>query len=198
MDKALEAFEETSLTLNINKCKLVNQEAEFLEQVITPEGIKPIQKHIDTILNIPNPKNLKQLRSLLEKFNYYAKFIKNRAAIIAPLTELTKGHSEHPKNVLITLTIEALKAFDTMKRELTNAPTLGFPDFYSGKPFIVTTDASFVGLAYIISQELDGKERILGYGSRKLSEARFSKIGHLGQIGSTMCSNRILSLFLAL
>ena len=58
-----------------------------------------------------------------------------------------------------------MKAIDIMKRKLTNAPILGFPDFYSGKPFIVTTDASFVGLAYIISQEQDEKKRILGYGS---------------------------------
>ena len=152
--------------MNIEKCKLVNQEAEFLGQVITPERIKPIQRHIDTILNIPNPKNLEQLRSLLGKFNYYAKFIKNHAAIIAPLTELTKGHSEHSKHVPITLTTEALKAIDTMKRKLTNAVILGFPDLYSGKLFIVTTDGSFVGLALIISQEHDGKERILGYGSR--------------------------------
>ena len=152
-------------------CKLVNQEAEFSGQVSTPEGIEPIQRQIDTILNIPNQKNLKQLRSLLGKFNYYANFIKNHAAIIAPLSELTKGHSEHPKNVPITLTTKAMKAIDIMKHKLTNAPILGFPDFYSGKPFIVTTDASFVGLAYIISQEQDGKERILGYGSRKLSEA---------------------------
>ena len=55
--------------------------------------------------------------------------------------------------------------------EQDHAPILGFPDFYSGKPFIVTTDASFVGLAYIISQVQIGKERILGYGCRKLSEA---------------------------
>ena len=172
LDKALEAFEKAGLKLNIEKCKLVNQEAEFLGQVITPEGIKPIQKHIDTILDIPNPKNQKQLRSLLAKFNYYAKFIKNPAAILAPLCELAKGHFEHPKNVRITLTTEALKAIDTMKRKLTNAPILGFPNFYSGKPFMVTTDASFVGFAYIISQEQDGKGRILEYGSKKLSEAK--------------------------
>ena len=89
LDKALEAFEKVGLIINIEKCKLVNQEAEFLGQVITPEGIKPIQRHIYTFLNIPNPKNLKQLRSLVGKFNYNTKSTKNRAAIIVPLTELT-------------------------------------------------------------------------------------------------------------
>ena len=166
IDKALEAFEKAGLILNIEKCKLVNQETELLGQVITLEGIRTIQKHIDTILNIPNPKNLNELRSLLGKFNYYTKFIKNHAAIIVPLSGLTKGHSEHPKNVPITLTSEALKAIDTMKSKLTIASILGLQDFYSGKPFIVTSDASFVGLAYIISQEQNGKEIILGYGSK--------------------------------
>ena len=77
LDKALSAFENAGLILKIEKCKLVRQETEFLGQVISPDGIKPIKRHIDTILNIPNPKNLKQLRSLLGKFNYYAKFIEN-------------------------------------------------------------------------------------------------------------------------
>ena len=57
-----------------------------------------------------------------------------------------------------------------MKSKLTNATILGFLDFFSEKQFNVTTDASFVGLAYMISQEQDGKERILGYGSRKFQK----------------------------
>ena len=42
LDKALEAFKKAGLMLNIEKFKLVNREADFLGQVITPEGIKPI------------------------------------------------------------------------------------------------------------------------------------------------------------
>ena len=37
---------------------------------------------------------------------------------------------------------------------------------------MASTDASCVGFAYIISQEQEGKARILGYGSRKLSAAK--------------------------
>ena len=76
------------------------------------------------------------------------------------------------KNYPIILTTKALKPIDTMKNKLTQAPIQGFPDFYSENPFIVTTDASFVGLSYIISQEQNRKERIKGYGSRKLSAAK--------------------------
>ena len=87
------------------------------------------------------------------------------------MSELTKRRSEDPKNVQIPLTPEALEATKTIMETLIQAPVLVFPDFYSGKPFIVITDASFVGLAYVISQVQEGKERILGYGSRKLSLA---------------------------
>ena len=59
LDKALEAFEKADLILKIEKYKVVTQEGEFLGQGITLEGIKPIQRHIDKILNIPNPTKLK-------------------------------------------------------------------------------------------------------------------------------------------
>ena len=51
--------------------------------------------------------------------------------MMMPLSELTKGHSEHPKNVLVTLKTKAIKAIDTMKSKLKKAPILGLPDFYS-------------------------------------------------------------------
>ena len=91
--------------------------------------------------------------------------------MIVPLNELIKGHYEHLKSVPITLIPEALKAIDTMKNKLTQAPILKFPKFYSGNPFIVTTDANFVEIAHIISLIQNGKEKILGYGGRKLSKA---------------------------
>ena len=57
-----------------------------------------------------------------------------------------------------------------MKAKLTQAPILAYPNLY-GDPFIVTTDASFTGISYIISQMQNEKERVICYGSRKLSPA---------------------------
>lgn len=56
LDKALEAFEKAGLKLNIEKCKMINQDAEFLGQVMTPKGMQPIQKDIDIIFIITNQK----------------------------------------------------------------------------------------------------------------------------------------------
>ena len=99
---------------------------------MSPDGIKPIKCHIHTIFNIPNPKTVKQQKHILGNFNYCAKFVKDHAAVIALLSELTKGRNEDPTNVPIILTAEALEAIKTIKEKLTQTPVLGFPDFYSG------------------------------------------------------------------
>ena len=57
------------------------------------------------------------------------------------------------------------------EKQTLKAPILGYPDFYSRNPFIVTTYASFVGLIYIISEGQKKNEQILGHGNRKLSNA---------------------------
>ena len=120
---------------------------------------------------IQNPNNLKQLRSMIGKFTYYSKFIKDFAVIISPLTNLVKGHAEDKKNTPIDLGNDAIEAIITLKDKLTKAPILAFPDFYSESDFIATTDASCTGLSYIISQIQNGIERVICYGSRKLSDA---------------------------
>lgn len=171
IEKTLEAFSKSGLILKVEKCHMVKQETEFIGQKITPEGIQPIKRYLYAILNIENSKTLKQLRSMLRKFNYYSKFIKNMAHIIAPLSELVKRHSEDKKDTPITLNEDAIAAINLMKKKLTEAPILPFPIFNSEDLFIVTPDASFIGLADIISQIQNGVERIICYGSRKLSEA---------------------------
>jgi len=60
-------------------------------------------------------------------------------------------------------------AFEELKKHLTTAPILTYPNFE--KPFILFTDASTLGLGAVLSQKDDkGYERVIAYASRRVSE----------------------------
>ena len=44
---------------------------------------------------------------------------------------------------------------------------MNYPDF--SKPFIVKSDASHSAIGYVLTQKFDGKEKVISYGSKKLS-----------------------------
>ena len=66
---------------------------------------------------------------------------------------------------------ECIHAFDELKSRLLSAPILSFPDFE--KPFFLDTDAchAVYGIGAVLSQDHDGEEKVVAYGSRTLSKA---------------------------
>ena len=78
-----------SFTINLLKCKWAIQETDFLGHWLSPEGVKPRRKKVDTILHLQPPMNVKQLRSFLGMVNYYCDMWPHHTHVLAPLTELT-------------------------------------------------------------------------------------------------------------
>ena len=64
-------------------------------------------------------------------------------------------------------------AFKLLKSKLCSAPILTFPDTSLGAPmFLLDTDASDLAIGAVLSQPgIDGKERVIAYGSRSLSKS---------------------------
>ena len=82
----------------------------------------------------PEPKDLKELRSYLGLASYYRMFVEGFARIAAPLRALLKKDTPFERNA------DCRAAFEELKRRLTSAPVLVYPDFE--RPFLVATDAS--------------------------------------------------------
>ena len=84
------------------------------------------------------------------------------ADISKPLHKLTELDAPYD------WTPECQQAFETLRHTLTTAPILSF--MIPGKPFIIDTDASGVGLGAGLSQEQNGVEYVIVYYSRCLSK----------------------------
>jgi hypothetical protein len=111
--------------------------------ILSPDGLKMDPKKIQTILDWPEPRKIKELQSFLGFANFYQRFISDYSDIVVPLTRLLR------KDTAWTFPDPAREAFDNLKKAFTSAPVLShwIPD----RPIIVETDASDYALGAILS-----------------------------------------------
>ena len=150
------------LKLNIKKCKLFQLEATFLGHVVSQAGIHTDPVKLQTIETWPRPRSVHQVRSFVGLATYYRKHILGFSTIAKPLFDLTRKH------VRFVWTECHEAAFRELKQRLTTAPVLSLPD--PDAEWIVDTDASDHGIGSILSQSVNGSERVVAYFSRVLSK----------------------------
>lgn len=154
---------EAGLKLKPQKCKLFSKSVSFLGHIISEDGVATDYDKIKVVQQWPIPVTVTEVRSFLGLCSYYRRFIPGFAKIARPLHQLTE------KGRKFVWTNDHQTAFESMKKHLTEAPILVYPDF--SKPFILDTDASDTSIGAILSQVHDGKERVICYGSRSLSKS---------------------------
>ena len=166
LEKVLKRLAQGRLSLKPDKCQFFKKQVSYLGHLVSEEGIYPLYENIKKVLTYPVPTNLKQLRGFVGLSSYYRKFVEKFAQIAKPLTELTK------KEVNWTWQSEHQQAFDTLKNKLVNPPILQYPRY--DIPFTLFTDASDNCIGAVLSQTLDGRERVVAYGSRCLNDAELN------------------------
>ena len=119
------------------------------------------------IIKYPTPTTRKELMRFLGMAGYYRKFRRNFASVCEPLTNLLK------KGSVFEWSVSCQKAFKTIKSLLVLAPVLATPNF--DKPFILTVDASDVGIGAVLLQEdCNGVDHPIGYFSLMFNPAQWN------------------------
>ena len=159
--EVLRRLEENDLFVKPKKCTFCAMEVDFLGMIVGCDGIKMDQEKVKAILEWPESKTVKGVRSFLRLANFYRRFIKDYVKVARPLHDLTKKenpfHWEEPQQVV----------FDTLKLHFTMAPILAFPDI--DYVFHLESDTSDYTTGAVLSIEKEGVWHPVAFSSHSMT-----------------------------
>lgn len=126
-----------------DKCEFHSNTVEYLGYILSPDGLVMSKDKVKTVLDWPEPRNVKDIQSFLGFANFYRRFIFRYSDIVVPLTRLTR------KGAPWNFSEDCRKAFNELKEAFTSASVLSH--WIPGAPLIVETDASDYALGAILS-----------------------------------------------
>ena len=107
--------------MNPLKCAFGVTSGKFLGFIVHHRGIEIDQSKIRAIQEMPEPKNLKELRGLQSFLAYIQRFISNLVGCCHPFSHLMK------KGAPFEWEESCRAAFEKIKKYLSNPPVLGAP-----------------------------------------------------------------------
>ena len=113
----------------------------ILGHIVSKNGICTDAKKIKIIVNMPRPKNAREVQAFMGHCGYYQRFIFHYASIAQPLYALIVAYD---------WTDECEQSFQKLKTTLIEAPILRAPDW--NKVFHVHIDASSFAIGCVLAQ----------------------------------------------
>jgi hypothetical protein len=165
----LERLKTVGLTLNPEKCEFSLECISYVGYEISAEGVSVSKSKVKSIVETRVPKDVTELRSFLGLVNFVGRFVPDLSTVAEPLSKLTRTGEKFVWGKSQKL------AFESVKKLMSDCKTLAF--FDPNAKTTVTADASPYGLGAVLSQKVDGIERVVAYGHRSLTnvERRYSQ-----------------------
>lgn len=171
LDTILKKFQQHNYKLSPKKCQFMQPELEFLGHHVSKSGIQTTAHKVQAITQMPQPRNVTEVKSFLGLVTFYGKFVPNLSTTCEPLYRLTR------KDEPFLWGNSCQRAFEQVKNMMCSTPTLAH--FDPAKPIGISCDASPLGLgAVLFLKERNGFERPIAYYSKLLSatERNYSQI----------------------
>ena len=167
---------EAGLKLKPSKCEFFKSSISYLGHIVSKDGIGTDPKKVSAIENWSTPQTVTDVRSFLGFTNHYRRFIKRYAHIARPLNKLTSGENSKFKKKKIEWSPECEQAFQELKQLCSTTPVLAYADYT--QKFLLSTDASELGLGAVLYQIHDGEKKVVAYASRALSPSERNYPAH--------------------
>ncbi|GKA06803.1 reverse transcriptase domain-containing protein [Tanacetum coccineum] len=119
---------------------------------------------VDVIAKLPPPTSVKGIQSFLGHAGFYRRFIQDFPKIARPMTHLLE------KETPFIFSTECRKAFETLKKKLTEAPILVTPDW--DLPFEIICDANDFTVGAVLRQRKTKHFQPIHYASKTMTDAQ--------------------------
>ena len=159
---------EYNLKLKPSKCSLFKEKINYLAHQVSKQGVWPNDMNLKAITECALPRTYTEIRAFLGLIGHYRWFIRGFMRIAQPLNEHLVGEGASRKSEQVSLSGEALEAFQALKQACMNSPVLAFANYT--KNFLLKTDASKEGLGEVLSQKQeDGQFHPVANGGQALT-----------------------------
>ena len=167
----LQRIREHGLRLKESKCQFFTKELEFLGHNISPQGVKPTNSRVKSIVEAPAPTNKQELQSFLGMLTYNSKFLPNMSHTLHPLNQLLR------KNTPWVWKTKQQRAFEAAKCLLSQTTALAHYDVKRALKLYCDASANGVGACLVHVMD-DNSEKPVAYASRTLtkSEVAYAQI----------------------
>lgn len=134
------------IPVDVEKCHFCQDRLNYLGHIVDRKDVRMDPDKVSAISQWPALTTLRQVRQFLGMASWYQRFVPDFSNIATALNRLTR------KNQRFEWSKKEKAVFRHVKDALTNVPVLACLDF--SRPFVLQTDASFVGLGTVLTQEL--------------------------------------------
>jgi hypothetical protein len=159
---------EVGLVLNSGKCEFNKSKIRILGHLISQNGISIDPERVQALKSLKLPSTRKELESFLGMINYCCRFLQGVSLETKYLYGLIKKNANTDFGTLCR-DEKYISAIESLKNLVSNAQTLSLPR--DDGIFILTTDASDLGVGAILSQVQEKEEKIISYFSKVHNKA---------------------------